>query len=158
MADIPRKISCRVCLSLGTCIHHPAAHTKPLVYSGVGHVVGKQKHKVNGEVHQMGSSREGYKNQGTQGAKQDISEKRGEDSPEQCFLGSSVCYGGPDEYHGRVKERKEPINKNKTGVKRLEETEDASSLEYATRGDWWKGNVYNGKAGLSNWIWICRGI
>ncbi|XP_059075699.1 uncharacterized protein LOC131061149 isoform X2 [Cryptomeria japonica] len=144
MADIPRKNSCRVCLSLGTCIHHPAAHTKPLVYSSVGQVVGKQKHKMNDEVHQMGvipkhvdgSSREGYKNQGTQGAKQDISE------PEQCFLGSSVRYAGPDEYLGCVKERKEPINMNKTGVKRLEETEDASSLEYATRGDWWKGSLY----------------
>ncbi|GLJ20431.1 hypothetical protein SUGI_0371270 [Cryptomeria japonica] len=151
MADIPRKNSCRVCLSSGTCIHHPDAQNKPLsVYSGVGQLVGKQK--VNDEEHQMGiigSYTEGKGKQECEGVKEDISEKRGRPSTEHSFLGSSVCYGGPDEYYGCVKERNEPINMNKIGVRKLEETADPSNLEYATRGDWWKGSVYNGKAGLS---------
>ncbi|GLJ20432.1 hypothetical protein SUGI_0371290, partial [Cryptomeria japonica] len=53
---------------------------------------------------------EGQGKQECEGVKEDISGKRGRPSTEHSFLGSSVCYGGPDEYYGCVKERNEPIN------------------------------------------------
>ncbi|KAH9319179.1 hypothetical protein KI387_020948, partial [Taxus chinensis] len=59
--------------------------------------------------------------------------------PEQCFLGSSLYYGGPDEIYDIEQRRMEGHNEVKMAVKQLEEAMDPFHLEYTTRGNWWQG-------------------
>ncbi|GLJ20434.1 hypothetical protein SUGI_0371310 [Cryptomeria japonica] len=124
------------------------------VHSSRGEVLGKQKQKVPGEGLEMriniDEKQQRLEKQETQGLTQDISEKRSGNSVEHYFLGSSVCYGGPDECYDCVKQRQHDINNMESKVKNLEEEADPSNLEYTTRGNWWKGNGCNSKAGISN--------
>ncbi|GLJ20435.1 hypothetical protein SUGI_0371320 [Cryptomeria japonica] len=112
------------------------------VHSSRGEVLGKQKQKVPSEGLEMriniDEKQQRLGKQETQGLTQDISEKRSGNSADHCFLGSSVCYGGPDEHYDCVKQRQHDINKMESKVKNLEEAADPSNLEYTTRGNWWK--------------------
>ncbi|XP_057814783.2 uncharacterized protein LOC131028519 [Cryptomeria japonica] len=61
---------------------------------------------------------------------------------EQCFLGSSVYYGGPDELYDIPQGRKEDPSEIKMAAKKLEDAMDPFQIEYATRGNWWEGSLY----------------
>lgn len=65
--------------------------------------------------------------------------------PEHCSLASSLYYGGPDEHYDSTQTTKvdqAEQQKIKTEVKQLQEAMDPFNLEYATRGNWWKGSLY----------------
>jgi len=74
----------------------------------------------------------------------DQAKKKRHADPEHCFLGSSLYYGGPDEHYDTVQTKifQDEQQQIKVEVKQLEEAMDPFNLEYATRGNWWKGSLY----------------
>jgi hypothetical protein len=63
-------------------------------------------------------------------------------NPENCFWGSSLYYGGPDEDYATSQVIKANQDEIKTEVKQLEEAMDPCNLEYTVRGNWWNGSLY----------------
>ncbi|GLJ20439.1 hypothetical protein SUGI_0371450 [Cryptomeria japonica] len=129
MADRPEKKSCTICLSSGTCIYHSAEPNQQFsVYSSVCEDVGKENQHLHIEGHQMGATSKPL----------DVEEDA---TPEQSFFGSSVCYGGPEEYYANFNGRKKETDRIQNEVRKLEEAADPSNLEYTIRGNWWKGSL-----------------
>lgn len=112
-------------------------------------VLGKPEQQPSQE-HQQKSSRHGVKGGIlTEGQLQlqladHVKKQRSADS-EHCFLGSSLYYGGPDEHYDSLQTTKvaqDEQQKVKMEVEQLQEAMDPFNLEYATRGNWWKGSLY----------------
>lgn len=111
-------------------------------------VLGKQMQQQHSQEHQQKSSRHGVKGgilkEGQLQLADHVKKQRSADS-EHCFLGSSLYYGGPDEHYDSLhttKVAQDEQQKVKMEVKQLQEAMDPFNLEYATRGNWWKGSLY----------------
>ncbi|GLJ53457.1 hypothetical protein SUGI_1140260 [Cryptomeria japonica] len=133
MAGSPEKKSCNICLSSGTCRYHsPEPNQQLSVYSSVCEDVGKQKQQLHTEGHQMGNT---FKRVDE---KQEARIQEQDTTLDQFIPSSSLCYGGPEEYYGSLDGRNKETDKE---GRKLKEPDDPFSLEYATRGNWWKGKV-----------------
>ncbi|XP_057850701.1 uncharacterized protein LOC131061190 [Cryptomeria japonica] len=135
--EIFDQSSCAFCKSMprmsyadslwGSCAIHPSSQIKESIYSSVYEASRKQKLILNEENNQ------------TQWIPECVKEKEERRDnkaygPEQCFMGSSVYYGGPDELY-YIHEEKKP-------GKQLEQAMDPFFPKYTTRGNWWEGS-YN---------------
>lgn len=100
--------------------------------SNKAEILGSQKKQHHGQEHQQNRVKDHVK-------------KQLDADPEHCSLASSLYYGGPDEHYDSLPTKKvdqAEQQKIKMEVKQLQEAMDPFNLEYATRGNWWKGSLY----------------
>nr|ABK25469.1 unknown [Picea sitchensis] len=107
-------------------------------------ILGSQKHQHHGQEHQQKRVKGGKLKKGQLHLTEYVKKHRSAD-PEHCSLASSLYYGGPDEHYDSLQTTQvdqDEQQKIKMEVKQLQEAMDPFNLEYATRGNWWKGSLY----------------
>lgn len=115
--------------------------------SNKAEILGSQKKQHHGQEHQQNRVKGMKKGKLKKGQPHftDHVKKQLDPDPEHCSLASSLYYGGPDEHYDllpRTKVDQAEQQKIKMEVKQLQEAMDPFNLEYATRGNWWKGSLY----------------
>ncbi|XP_059075692.1 uncharacterized protein LOC131028518 isoform X1 [Cryptomeria japonica] len=149
--EIFEQSSCAVChpsegmpqgyLTLGILESGSATQIKESLYrvhSAGYEKLGELKQPMQSQKHQIGSTLNCYKaNEETEVLKHDKIL-----STQQCFLGSSLYYGGPDELYEIPENGQEKQNETKMAVKKLKETIDPFHLECSRRGNCWEGSLY----------------
>ncbi|XP_057850703.2 uncharacterized protein LOC131061191 [Cryptomeria japonica] len=152
MADILDQSSCSVCqailrmshegLYLSSCRIHSSSQIKQsILFSTECKALEKQNvlPQVHGEHRQNESILDHVKGKEESHVRMnDTIESEREYGPEQCFLASSLYYGGPDVLSHIPNNMKG--GQSEVTVKELEEAMNPFHLEYTTRGNWWGGS------------------